>query len=611
MDEFEPTVNVGKEIAEISRDFSKPEEVLREAIANSYDALADCVWVKASAETFSGGTRGLSLEIKDNGKGMTASRLKNLFGLGYSEKDQSNVRAPIGYKGHGTKTYYQAAEIVILTKTENSETLIAHLESARQDIYDQRTPKPKLYHGEEAEKKALQLGLSLPSETSGTAIRLVDFTPNSLRLIDSFNRRPIENYIKWFTIFGSFEKCIDPAFTPPLKLLLQATDETKFSEVNFGHNWPDIDLVDLRTLKTKDSRRPFNYFRKTIIRKDVGLSGGYKMDIAAIFEGARGRKERDPDIRRQGVKGLYLEDERYGLWLCRDYIPIEKQFDWLNEEDCPLTADLSRPLLLVNCQSFSLTANRGSVGNSGDVLLPSVKAAVFEFLKEVIENDKDLKTYYEEYREDLFSRLRNKDKQALQKRIERHNRREYCTITLPNKSTYSFFSPTREITLFGLISELMVIAPEILGIKWLDYDDHVGIDLLVQRENNPSDLLDKTKVAYTELKYSLESRINHPFENLHSIICWESFRSNDSTVIDPTGDEFFYKELDNADGVTHTQLTPPPTSKLTNTVRVVVLKRLLQQVWKLTTEQNPNQIQSRAATAANVLPGNKGRKRKH
>ena len=60
------------------------------------------------------------------------------------------------------------------------------------------------------------------------------------------------------------------------------------------------------------------------------------------------------------------------------------------------------------------------------------------------------------------------------------------------------------------------------------HDDHVGIDLLVRRNGNPSDLLDRSKVSYTELKYQLESAINHPFDNLHAIICWEAALSDKS-----------------------------------------------------------------------------------
>ncbi len=124
MTQFEPTVNPGREIAEISGDFAKPVEVLREATHNSYDAGAKELWIVARTETLPNGSRGLTLEIADDGHGMTEDVIKNLFGLGHSQKDKMPDRDPIGYKGHGTKVFYQALEIVVLTRREGGETAV-------------------------------------------------------------------------------------------------------------------------------------------------------------------------------------------------------------------------------------------------------------------------------------------------------------------------------------------------------------------------------------------------------------------------------------------------------------------------------------------------------
>jgi hypothetical protein len=370
---------------------------------------------------------------------------------------------------------------------------------------------------------------------------------------------------------------------------LQATDDGKPEPISFGHDWPKDDLTKLRELKQKDERRPFNCFRKTFRKKDLTIEGGYRIDIVALFEGRRGRLERDRSIKRQWVGGLYAEEARYGLWLCRDYVPVEAMFDWLADDDCPrIAADLRRPLMFVNCQDFSLTANRGSVGNSPPDLLEAVRRGIYGFLDEILEQP-DLEQFFQEYQEELFSRQREKDKKALTRRINRYNKKKQCTITLSNKKRHVFWEPTREITLFGLITQLQAVDPQALGLELLDYDDHSGIDMLIRRNGDPSDLLAKDKVAYVELKYELTAQLNHAFDNLHSIICWESILEPKSLVRD-VGNNAFTLFEETVDGVTHSRLVPPADSKLSHNIQVLVLRRYLKEKYQLKENNNPKQI---------------------
>ncbi|WP_437725905.1 ATP-binding protein [Sorangium sp. So ce861] len=603
-------VNAGKEIFEIGKDFANPVEVLREALHNSYDAGATEVTIRAYPQKLVDGRRVLSLEISDNGQGMDERLLKSFFSLGFSEKEPVPGRPSIGFKGHGTKIYYQAQDVLVLTRRKGGQFLLAHLPDARTRVYKQEVPQPTLLTGQEAQSRAREEGLPATFE-HGTVIRLIDFTPDSLRVVDSFRHVNIENYLRWFTIFGSFEHVVDGSIPkPPMRLFLQGTGESKPREIEFGHPWPQEDLTDIKTLRTKDPRRPFNFFRKTFRARGYATEGSYLIDIAAIFEGARGREVRDPGIRVRGRQGaLYREEDRYGLWLCKDFIPVEKRFEWLSDEDCPTIMDIDpgRALVLVNCQDFSLTANRGSVGNSPAELLEAIKRATYRFLEEKISEDTDLKSFADEYREEIFSRLREKDKKALQRRVERYNKKHWCTIKLPNGREHGFFEPQREITLFGLVSELHSLAPEVLDLHILDYDDHKGIDLLVRRNGDPSDLLDRTKVAYTELKYELTRTLNHPFDNLYAILCWDSMLSENDIVTDPTERSFTYKEIKDEDGVTHSRLVPPPDSPLSHNVRVIVLSRYLQEKFELQLKSNPKQITASSGSSS-AARGRRGRR---
>jgi hypothetical protein len=287
---------------------------------------------------------------------------------------------------------------------------------------------------------------------------------------------------------------------------------------------------------------------------------------------------------------MYAEEERYGLWLCRDFIPIEPKFEWLLEEDCPrLVEDLRRPLILVNSQDFWLIANRGSVGNSPQQLLNAVKRAVFKLLEQ-IQDDNDVVEFLDEYQEDLFSRQREKDQKALGRRIDRFNKKDECEITLSNKKKHKFFEPKREITLFGLVAELQVLDRTILNLEILDYDDHTGIDLLVRRNGSPGDLLDRSRIAYVELKYVLTPQLNHAFDYLYAIICWESDLNSSDIVTDAANNKCKYEESKESGGVTHAHLVPLPDGKLTHNVRVIVLKRLLREKYHLKMQSNPRTI---------------------
>lgn len=580
-----------KEIREIAQDFQQPIEVLREAIANAYDALANEARIIARVDKDETGRRILTLDFSDDGLGMSETALAGFFGLGFSEKPSAAAaRPPIGYKGHGTKIYYLAKELWVATRKEGGPLLLAHVPQAREKITQTALPEPSFLEGPAAEEKARALQVAIPGQ-HGTTIRLIDFTADSSRLIDIFRRAQMENYLRWFSVYGSFLHVVEKTEPKPLfSLWIQGTDDKSLKLIDYGHPWPTDDRVDTKQLKKSDERRPFNFFRKTFRCRDRFVSGGHSIDIAVLFEGKRGRLERDPHIRRQKAGGLYSEEERYGLWLCKDHIPIELRSEWMQDERLTIFEDLEpkRALVLVNCQGFALTANRGSVGNSQPDLLQAVREGVIGYMEEIAD-DPDLRRFREEYEEERLARARDKDQKALSRRIDRYNKKKLCAITLPSGAAFEFFEPGREITLYGLIVQLERADPTLLTLDILDYDDYQGIDLLVRRAPDPANLLAKDQVAYTELKYVLQTELNHAFQNLHAIICWESMVQDGGTVTDITGESFVLEE-NKSNGTTHTILRPRPGSKYSHQVRVLVLQRLLLQKRALQYLSNPRPI---------------------
>ncbi|WP_428264156.1 ATP-binding protein [Haliangium sp.] len=590
-DRIDIQVDVAREIREISNDFAQPIELLREVLSNSYDAGAREVVIRARPELDPSRRRILNVDVQDDGLGMDRETLGYFFGLGFNRKPTIPDRPPIGAKGHGTKIYYNATELWVATRTKDGPLLVTHADQVRVQVSNGKLPELHVRQGDDAHAYAESHQLPIP-DRQGTCIRLIDFTPDSGRLIDDFTRTNLENYIRWFTIYGSFAHAVrGSAPDPPMHLRLQATDENEPSPVAFGHPWPEADITDLRTLKKGDSRRPFNHFRKRFHVLDRPISEGYRIDIAVLFEGKRARMDRDPCIRRQRAGGLYFEEQRYGFWLCKNYIPVEKA-EPLSMDDIGPFAVLEphRALILANCDDFELTANRGSVGNSQATLLEGVRQGVVDYLRE-IEDDSDLRRFLDEYEEDRISRLREKDHKAFRSRLKRYNNKKLCRVTLPDGKPFEFYEPQREITLYGLLSQLQILDSGLIPLDVLDYDDHRGIDLLVRRGTSPGDLLARDQVAYVELKYVLESRINHAFAHLHAIVCWESDVGDGDKVSDPTGESFDVRESHVGD-VTHTSLMPPPDSKFDHQVRVIVLKRLMQQSRGYNELKNPRPVKN-------------------
>ncbi len=205
-----------------------------------------------------------------------------------------------------------------------------------------------------------------------------------------------------------------------------------------------------------------------------------------------------------------------------------------------------------------------------------------------------MQRFLEEYEEDRLARLREKDSKAFHRRLARYNKKSLCSIQLPGGEPFEFFEPQREVTLFGLISQLEIVDPDLLRLEILDYDDYRGIDLLVRKKAaDPGDLLARDKVAYTEIKHVLESNINHAFANLHAIVCWESDVSDLGKVTDPTGVSFDLRESQDPQGVTHTALVPlPHNTELSHQVRVIVLKRLMQETRGYQERANPRAVKN-------------------
>ena len=111
-----PRVNEAREFIEIAKDFKRPQELLREALSNSWDANASTASITIEPMSAPGNTRGrkkqlLNITIQDDGEGMNEDEIGYFFNLGDSHKPLGSI----GTKGHGTKIYYKSDGIRVTT----------------------------------------------------------------------------------------------------------------------------------------------------------------------------------------------------------------------------------------------------------------------------------------------------------------------------------------------------------------------------------------------------------------------------------------------------------------------------------------------------------------
>ncbi len=110
-------VNLVRELAE---NRINALELLREALSNAKDHGADRVWIRTTRDP-----RGqVSILIADDGEGMNAERLEAFWGVGASVKSASSI----GYKGHGTKLFFDCDHLSVATRSEEGGWTLTELE---------------------------------------------------------------------------------------------------------------------------------------------------------------------------------------------------------------------------------------------------------------------------------------------------------------------------------------------------------------------------------------------------------------------------------------------------------------------------------------------------
>lgn len=508
MSKIVPKVNEIQEFIEIAFDFSNPLDLVREAISNAFDAQATEIVIDFSVMDRYG-KKVLKIELQDNGCGMDMEGLISFFDLGNSLS--KNDKEKIGEKGHGTKVYINCERIEVSTqKTRKRYHAIMN------------EPKYRLYEGKMPEVD-VQVE-EVDTEETGTKIEIIGYNNDDRR---KFTHAQLKDYILWFTKMGSIEKEFEIKKCENVILKLKGVDrkeEEGYEEIKFGHIFPKESPAVEVLLDEHMVNAPKYYCKKWKFKNTLEHLPEVEYEAVFYIEGAKVKQSYNNMIKRSGYtapKGSYTVQERYGIWLCKDYMPIQRKNEWITKKGTEYT----RFHAFVNCQELRLTANRGSIDNTPSEVIQDLKAAVEKMYETIVSSSEWFDIDYLESEADAYNTIDKEEKDYIKR------------IALVNKAKIAEYKgchliePQKEQGVFSLYMQVSQLEPELFPFTIIDYDTHSGIDVIVKERNVKLPLKQDT-LYYVEFKNILEKNFNHSFQHLHNIICWETKLINGDEVED-------------------------------------------------------------------------------
>ncbi|MGL6346972.1 ATP-binding protein [Agathobacter rectalis] len=503
---IEPKVDSAQEFIEIALDFSNPLDLVREAISNAFDAEADNIVLEFSViQEY--GEKVLKIEIEDNGTGMDEKGLASFFDLGNSLRrgDENSI----GEKGHGTKVFFNSRKIEVITVKDEKKYHAVMNEPSR-ELFERRIPKVKVTIDDDE------------TVSSGTSICIWGYNNNRR---DKFTHDQLKDYILWFTKFGSIEREFGIEKNSNVKLKFKGIDRRDFEELEYGHVFP------------KESKKVSDLFDKYIVEapkwyckkfiKTGSLKNMPEIEYHAIFviEGTKVKYGYNPMIRRSGYNapaGAYTIQERYGLWLCKDFMPIQRKNEWITTKG----SEYTKFHAFINCQDLRLTANRGSIENTPSEVLQDLMDVVKEMYINITQSADWMDIEWLESEVTAYNTA-EKERKDFEWRIDKVNRAKVADF-----NGIHLIEPQRESGVFTIFMQLSSYDSGLFPFTIIDYDTHSGIDVIVKAKDDIP--IKSSKLYYVEFKNYLTKDFNHSFENLHSIICWDinlkDLKNNDEVI---------------------------------------------------------------------------------
>lgn len=513
---YTPEVNSHAEFLEICNDFTEPREIVREAISNGFDAGARNLEIAAYVDRTTGRDE-LVLRFKDDGHGMGATGLMSFFSLAMTTRmvtDELGFKSSgaIGEKGHGTKIYFNSRRIEVQSVKDG-----VLIEAVMDD------PRAKLQRGTMPIVEFSSRNVDLPN---GTTVTVRGYNDNAQR---GFGHDALKDYILWSTKFGSCELLVDRAEFKGVVLTLSGLGrkDSDPERVSFGHPFPQ-ENTNLASLRQADKVSPLDRYVARWVFAKVPINGkpGSTVDIVFSLEGDQAKRIINPMLHEKWKEwrdGEYNVEDRYGLWLCKDFIPVARKNNWVAER-----SEWTKYHAFVNCQDLRLTANRSNIDNTPNADLDAIQKTVERVFKERITSDPKFQRYQEELEKQQQYRNANAEESDFEKRKKAALKKKAASF-----KNLTLLEPRQEGGVFSIVMQLLAVKPDLFGFSIVDYDTAFGYDLLVTQDTALD--LNRAALRFVEMKFELQRDFNHSFSKLAAVICWDTKLANEDPVEDLSG----------------------------------------------------------------------------
>ncbi len=233
-------------------------------------------------------------------------------------------------------------------------------------------------------------------------------------------------------------------------------------------------------------------------------------------------------VRRQGYKapvGSYKVAERYGIWVCKDFIPAERVNVLLPGKG----TEFLKFHAFFNCQAIRLSADRTSIGPTPPEIRAAINEQIVEIAREILEDEgvRDLLEALDE--EEFGERTGEQEKKDYARRVKQAKNARTVTY-----KSVDLREPHRELGVVAILAQLLAIAPEIFPFRVLDWNNASGFDLLAREVSDLS--FDDAAKFYVECKQLLTGSFNHSLNNVRYIVCWDTDLENGAIVTAIGGD---------------------------------------------------------------------------
>jgi hypothetical protein len=552
-----PIVKEDRSFREIVENFTDPREVIREAISNSLDWAASIIKI-AVYEDATRADRELIIKIWDNGLGLTRERFFAFWNLADSpgllrDKFGRKLGGRVGEKGHGTKTYWKCRQIEVESIAREEDGSDWHVLGEMKEPINTLVQQKKVPDYEYVD---------IPGEGKDSFTE-VTIRGYHTRTNEDFRHETLKDYIQWFTKFGSVELELEIEGNKDKVIELQGLGKSEPELLQFGHSFPSIsNNINKLQKQYKDTWTKF-YVNKWVF-PSVPIEGhpASSIDVVFYLEGDSAKKAHNLMLTRQGrprERWHYGVSERYGLYVCRDYIPLppsQRVNEWLT-----VTSEWTLYHAFVNCQDFELTANRGSVGNTDRSFLTKVRETVEKLFKTQIKASEEYKAYEGEIEQTkqrgAIDTNEEDEKEDVDKRYYYVKKKHLAQYQSPKRPSVTLIEPRQEVEVLMLFSIVKALRPDIFEFDILDYSTSRGIDALCTLEPTQGGL-EKGNLRYVEFKGALTHEFrDHTFARLAAVVCWGTNLEDGAKVRDFAGKERTLQITKTADETIYMLLAPP------------------------------------------------------